>query len=369
MTQTTQTSLAMKLALLLDEVGRKERAGERIQFGTIRGLLGEQRVMMMPSVKHHHEAALPRLDDEPERVRTTVVLEVTLIDAESNEQISSRWIGQAIDAPEVSYEKAITNALDDFLRKTFLTMAANDEVEVANDDLALEGATAAASAARSSIRRRPHGASTLSPNVAANDQLDLLDARQRVPSEHSGAAAEQPPEAAREERDDDALPPLTESWKAANALWRALVNEVAGHEVMDAFEEALEQQHGVDSWRRISAEDIRASCKALRKRSALPSDVRRISDREEYILAQLPSIPAGSSLTRLERELYRLILEVTDEDTHEAFMALYLEKMSAATLGEVSGRAVIALCRKLRRLKGEERLAFIDRALQRQDAA
>ena len=370
------TSLTMKLAQLLEEIAIAEQHGQPFNFGMIRNMLGKRRIILLPCIKSHHEVALPSHKNALDQVRVTVVLEVTMVDSESEEQLSSRWIGQAISGPEDCYDRAITNALEDFLKKTFLVIAAND-------DETSEAREPAREAANSNIRRRPEGASQTSPKATApaasnddvpletRDQLELLastPARVTTPTAATAVVnddVEQPEEevAAKAPAKQDP-PPVTEAWKAANALWRALVAEVASSEVMDAFEESLEQKHGVDSWRRIEPEEIRACCKILRKRSATTSDVRRISDREEYILSQLATVPEGSSLVRAEAEIKRLTDEVVEEETHDAFMKLYLEKMKVEKLSEVPGRALIALVRKLRKIHGEERRQFIWRALE-----
>ena len=99
MSEREEITLAEKLTDLLTEIERKERAGARIDFALLRNLLGQRRVMLLPSVLNHHQVTLPRAPDEPERVRTTVVLEIALIDARTEEQVTSRWIGQALADP------------------------------------------------------------------------------------------------------------------------------------------------------------------------------------------------------------------------------------------------------------------------------
>ena len=380
---TTTPSLSLKLAHVLEALDAAEKAGQPFSFGLVRSMLGKRKIILLPCVKSHHEVTIPSPQGAMDRVRVTVVLEITLVDGESEQQIVSRWVGQAVDEPALCYDRAITHALEDFLKKTFLLMAANDDDE-------------AAPAQPSMIRRRPSGASIQStqaaPPVGQEDEQEEKPHSSTTQLALPGAAPAQPtPDkpaprtpprstqttAVSKDTHADAppqkepLPALTEAWKASNALWRALVAEVASSEVMNAFEEALEQKHGVDSWRRISTDDIRACCKQLKKRSATTSDIRRISDREEFILTHLPGTPAGSSLTRLQAELERLNVAVVDQESHDAFMALYLEKMSAKSLSEVSGRAVIALMRKIRKLSDEERERFILRALKQEtsDAA
>lgn len=367
-------SLVHKLADVLDTLGAHERAGDTIDFGLIRNVLGKSRVILLPTVKNHHEVELPPKDGHPDRVRATVVLEVTMLDAESEEQLSSRWIGQAIDTPGTGFKRAITHALEDFLRKTFLISSPPHK----EGDLPTSP---------SAVRRRPQGASDASPHavakLASNDDHEESEAQlsletpdpapstsmttTEVTFPHEADATidhEAATQAANADEEEVPAEPPTKAWKAANALWRALVNEVSPTEVMDAFEAALERRHEVSSWRRVTPAQIQESCRALKKRSALPSDIRKISDREEYILSQLPTIPEGSALNRVEAEIERLVTEVVDAHTYDAFFSLYLEKMDAADLSAVSGRSVIALCRKLRRLKGDDRAAFIQRALE-----
>ena len=140
-------------------------------------------------------------------------------------------------------------------------------------------------------------------------------------------------------------------------------------EVMEAYEQAMERAQGVDSWRKISAEQLREWCHMLRRRSATPSDSRKLGEREEYILAQLEQVPPSSSLDRLSEELLRLCLGCVERSHAEAFLALYLRRMGAQGLHQVSGRSAIALCRKLRRLRPEERAAFILDALRGEHAS
>jgi hypothetical protein len=349
----THTSLNQKLVHLLGECDTLIKQGVSPNFGMLRHLLGTQRILILPHIKSQHEVAVP--GTSPEQARATVIVEISLVDAEHAEQITSRWIGQAQDAPMIATEKAITHAMEDFLQKTFLVI----------DDSELTAQLPQGS----QIRRRPQGApptstqvttpasapdpvtttAHTSPPPAQQAQLDLLD----LP----------PTPAANEDAPSDPLPPLTKEWKSANALWRALVNEVASAEVMDAFEDAIEREHAVDSWRRLPPAQIRSVCQQLKKRSALPPDIRKMSDREEYILSKLPLIPEGSSLNRLSAELHRLSIAVVSARAHEAFLALYLEKMNAEQLSEVPGKAVIALARKMRRLKPEPRETFILQAL------
>ena len=349
--------LTTKLAAIM-----AEQQPSSSSFGALRDALGRHRVMLLPNVKHHHEVTLPHSKD-PEQARATVVLELTLLDTESDEQLVTRWIGQATDLPGLATERAITRGMEDFLQKTFL--------------LSTPQPTPAPH--ETPVRRRPQGAPLASPS--AQPQLNL-STPQEPPTTPAPApttqnatqltlldlqAQEVADQAVNEAVTPAPLPPLTEAWKASNALWRALVSEVVCAEVMDAFEDALERQHEVDSWRRLTPEQIRVVCHHLRKRTSLAPDVRKLSDREEYILSQLSLIPAGSSLNRLEEELHRLLDSALTRQQRDAFMQLYLQRMNASSLSEIPGRAAIALCRKLRRMSEAERLAFAQQALEQAD--
>lgn len=377
------TSLTLKLSDLLIELQRQiEERHVQPNFGTLRQLLGSRRILILPHIKTQHEVILP--DATPEMARATVLVEIALVDAECGEQLTSRWIGQAIDAPMLATEKAITHAMEDFLQKTFLILPdATSKPRPQGQGPGEEREEGSA------IRRRPQGAHALSPGASpvthtapvapepaqekaplvppapssSQAQLDLLSLMPSQPALARAGADTSTNQAANEDAPSDPLPPLTKEWKSANALWRALVNEVGGAEIMEAFEDALERHHQVDSWRRLSPAQIRNICQQLKKRSALPSDRRMMSDREEFILSRLPFIPEGSSMNRLEEELERLTLEVVDRDTCSAFFSLYLDKMNADSLAEVPGKAAIALARKMRRLKPVERDEFIHEAL------
>lgn len=354
----TRQSLKAKLTTILTHVDQAVSQGASLHFGMLRSMLGQHRIMILPSVKNYTEH--PSTDG---MTRVTVVVEVALLDGESDDQLTTRWVGQAVDVPELCYERAITCALEDFLQKTFLITEAPvqaSQVEVAQP-------------VESTIRRRPQGASPQSP-VASPSQVVAKDATTPEEAPKRKKPAQQSifvPQPTEEPANEDQLDYYADqkAWKAANALWRALVAEVCSSEVMAVYEAALEQQEGVDSWTRIDPDTIRQWCAALRRRSSLPSDVRKLSDREEYILSQLPHIPRGSSLDRVEEEMRRLALEVVSVEEVDAFQSLYLEKMNVEGLEKVAGRALIAMCRKLRRLKDAEREAFIMEALGNRQAA
>ncbi len=194
-------------------------------------------------------------------------------------------------------------------------------------------------------------------------QLELLDAL------HVAAPEPEPPATSEEEleREQAAENARDEyeykAWKASNALWRALVSDVVSHAVMGAYEDVLEKKFGVESWRDVSPEQIREVALALKRRARTPAGLKLMSEREEFILHQLPAVPEGSSMDRTRRELSRLVLEVAPEEVFEAFMRVYLERMDAAEITDVPGKSLVALMRKLRKLAALERRELVFRAV------
>ena len=408
--------LAAKLAEIMDEVGEMSSAGSRLGFGSMRALLGKRRVLMLPSVKEHREVPAPSAQDA-ERVRATVVLELKLEDIDTGEQIVTNWVGRALANPTESIDLAVIAAMREFMRTMFLVVTegpANDQVEHRTPPKG------------SAVRRRPQGAPEGSPvaspthaaaqgvevgettpaqevpaevldaiapaelaehvspeepaefaSVAQGEVSDIAPAPVHTPTaqlellDALHVAAPAPPvpanadeEAEREEaaaraRDEYAY----KAWKASNALWRALVSDVVSHEVMNAYEDVLEKKFGVASWKDVSPEQIREVALTLKKRARTPAGLKLMSEREEFILHQLPSIPEGSSMDRTRRELERLVLEVAPEEVFASFMRVYLERMDAAEVTDVPGKSLVALMRKLRKLGALERRELVFRAV------
>ncbi len=399
--------LAAKLAEIMDEVGEMSRAGSTLDFGSMRALLGKRRVLMLPSVKEHREVSAPS-EQDADRVRATVVLELKLEDIDTGEQIVTNWVGRALANPSESIDLAVLAAMREFMRTMFLVVTegpANDQVEHADPPQ------------RSAVRRRPQGApegspvaspTQAAPEVRAEEpapaqevtaevldaiapaepeqapvepptedapeiapapihtptaQLELLDALHvAAPAPPEPANADE--EAEREEAAERAREEYAyKAWKASNALWRALVSDVVSHEVMNAYEDVLEKKFCVDSWKEVSPEQIREVALTLKRRARTPAGLKLMSEREEFILHQLPSIPEGSSMDRTRRELERLVLEVAPEEVFASFMRVYLERMDASEITDVPGKSLVALMRKLRKLGATERRELVFRAV------
>jgi len=369
------SSLALKLATMLEEVHVLVESGAHIDIGAMRRIFTQHRVMILPSFKNHHEVDV--LIDGEQRLRVTAIVEFTMIDGASGDQISSRWVGKAIGAQEDARDLAVDHAMEDFFKKTFF----------------LPDFAPITQPRQTSIRRRPqgtHASSQVSSPASAPLQTQLpeeqpvkpadLDARGELVTQNQLAlidamaapeTIEEPAsevvsdeaEARQEAREAAVIEYDMKAWKAANAQWRALVNEVTTQDVMQLFEDALEKKHDVDSWRKVTPEQIRKHCLKLKRRAKTCSALRQVTDREEFILSHLPYVPEGSALRRLTSELERLVLAVVDEDSWEQFVAVYLEKMTADSLSEVPGRNLVALVRKVRKLSLPDRLVFVNNAL------
>ena len=128
--------LAKKLAMVMSEVHRVPKNGrndfhnydyvtESDLVDHIRDKLAEQGVAIFPSVRDHEVA-----ETEDQRKRTvyltTVTLDVTLVDGESGDMITTTWVGQGMDQGDKGYYKAYTGAIKYFLLKTFLISTGDD---------------------------------------------------------------------------------------------------------------------------------------------------------------------------------------------------------------------------------------------------
>ena len=131
--------LARKLAQVLAEVHRVPKNGrndfhrydyvyESDLVDHIRDKLAEQGVAIFPSVADH---SVTSTEDGKGRTSylTTVTLDVTLIDGESGDLITTTWVGQGLDSGDKGYYKAYTGALKYFLLKTFLISTGDDPEE------------------------------------------------------------------------------------------------------------------------------------------------------------------------------------------------------------------------------------------------
>lgn len=130
--------LALKMARVMAEVRHVPKNGrndfhkydyimESDLVDRLRGRLAEQRVMVFPSVREH--TTLPMTDARGKtQYLATVTLDITFIDSDSGDQITTTWVGQGMDNGDKSYYKAYTGAFKYALLKTFL-VTAEEELE------------------------------------------------------------------------------------------------------------------------------------------------------------------------------------------------------------------------------------------------
>jgi hypothetical protein len=122
--------LVRKIASIMAEISRVPKRGrhsglrydyvqEADLMDLLRDRMADQGVVIFPSVREHR---MVESRDDRGRVQflTTVTMEITLIDSESGDQLTTSWIGQGMDAGDKGYYKAYTGAIKYFLLKTFL---------------------------------------------------------------------------------------------------------------------------------------------------------------------------------------------------------------------------------------------------------
>ncbi|MEM1348231.1 MAG: hypothetical protein AAGI01_06745, partial [Myxococcota bacterium] len=113
-TPETAPSLALKLATILEEVDALVESGAHLDLGSMRRIFTSHRVMVLPSVKNHHEIDV--VIDGAQYLRVTAIVEFTMMDGASGEQLSSRWVGKAIGAQEDARDRAVDRAMEDFFQ-------------------------------------------------------------------------------------------------------------------------------------------------------------------------------------------------------------------------------------------------------------
>ncbi len=222
--------LARKLALVLADVHRVPKNGrndfhrydyvyEADLVDHIRDKLAEHGVAIFPSVADH---SVEEMQDARNRTTylTTVTLDVTLIDGESGDMLTTTWVGQGMDSADKGYYKAYTGAIKYFLMKTFL-ISTGDDPELDDDQPAVN-------------RSRPKTTTKTTPPQAADE----------APS------SPRPSEADR--------------WKERSTEFAALLEEAVETEDKKAFENLYVKRMGASSLKEIDSQKIGAMCRKLR---------------------------------------------------------------------------------------------------------
>jgi len=129
--------LATKIASILGKLGRVAKSGRNAfhnyDYATesdvadaLRQHLAAEGVAIFPSVV---DAKVETVQDRNKSATlATVTLELTFIDGESGDTMTTRWIGQGIDQSDKAYYKAYTGAFKYGLMKTFM-VSTGDEPE------------------------------------------------------------------------------------------------------------------------------------------------------------------------------------------------------------------------------------------------
>jgi len=128
--------LALKMARVMAEVSTVPKNGRNDFHGydyimesdlvdQLRGKLAAQGVAIFPSIREH---VVSQTQDARGRAQymATVTLDVTFIDGDSGDQMTTTWVGQGVDAGDKSYYKAYTGAFKYALLKTFLIAGEDD---------------------------------------------------------------------------------------------------------------------------------------------------------------------------------------------------------------------------------------------------
>jgi len=134
---TNPRPLAAKIARILGKLGRVAKSGRNTfhnyDYATesdiadaLRQHLSAEGVAIFPTVIDSKVETVQ--DRNKSATMATVTLELTFIDGESGDLMTTRWIGQGIDQGDKAYYKAYTGAFKYGLMKTFM-VSTGDEPE------------------------------------------------------------------------------------------------------------------------------------------------------------------------------------------------------------------------------------------------
>ena len=132
----SQRPLAVKMAEILGEVGNVPKNGRNDFHGYdyiqesdlvdhLRSKLAKAGIAIFPSIREH---VVTQVQDARSRIQymATVTLDVTFIDGDTGDKMTTTWVGQGVDAGDKSYYKAYTGAFKYALLKTFLIAGEDD---------------------------------------------------------------------------------------------------------------------------------------------------------------------------------------------------------------------------------------------------
>lgn len=127
----TKNQLALKMARIMLDMGSIEQTGrndfQKYDYTTesdilkvLRPLMAKYGIVLFPTVVDHESRS------QGKNSLTTITMDFTLIDGDSGQSHTTRWIGQGVDSGDKSYYKAYTGATKYFLMKTFLVSTGDD---------------------------------------------------------------------------------------------------------------------------------------------------------------------------------------------------------------------------------------------------
>lgn len=219
--------LAKKLAQVLADVHRVPKNGrndfhrydyvyESDLVDHIRDKLAEQGVAIFPSVTDH---SVEEMQDARNKVSylTTVTLDITLVDGESGDMMTTTWVGQGMDNGDKGYYKAYTGAIKYFLMKTFLISTGDDP-------------------------EHEEAPSAPAPRKAA--RKEVVQQADEAPSS---------PQPTDEQR-----------WSERSAEFLALLEEAVSQEDKKSFQDLYVKRMGAATLKEIDAQKIGAMCRKLR---------------------------------------------------------------------------------------------------------
>jgi hypothetical protein len=132
----SQRPLAVKMAEILGEVGNVPKNGRNDFHGYdyiqesdlvdhLRSKLAKAGIAIFPSIREH---VVTQVQDARSRIQymATVTLDVTFIDGDTGDKMTTTWVGQGVDAGDKSYYKAYTGAFKYALLKTFMVSTGDD---------------------------------------------------------------------------------------------------------------------------------------------------------------------------------------------------------------------------------------------------
>lgn len=146
----TAPELAKKIAAVMADIDDVPKNGHNDYHGYDYATDDDVMGAVRPTMAEHNLVALPSLvsrdiqrfgTEGDYTLHTRIVLDITLLDADSGQQKTMRWEGEAQDTQDKGLYKAYTSAIKYFMLKVFLLSA---DTDVETDDISgTSGAQAA----------------------------------------------------------------------------------------------------------------------------------------------------------------------------------------------------------------------------------